>query len=822
MKLGVFMEKRLYPRGALFEMGPQRWFGRGATQAAFLLGGIGTGNVSLGSRGDLRDWEIFNRPAKGQRLPYSFFSIAVTKGDGKPDARVLEGRLVPPFAESHGFHPSTAAGLPHIEDSRLMGEYPFAHVVFEDGTLPVEVGLEAYTPFIPHEPDDSGLPAAVLRYTVKNTGGEPVDVTVVGSLMNAVGFTGLDEFGRVRGEGLGGNVNEYRDEELLRGLNFRSSKHREGSLMHGSMALATTNRRVTYKRHWLRAGWWDNLREFWDDLSDDGLLTDLGYSDPSADGGTDVGSIGAVESIEPGGSEEFMFILSWFFPNRVRNWNQRPPSGCGCGTVRNRYAARFSDAWGVAAYLVSNFERLDSMSRSFRGALFGSTLPAYVLDAVSTNITVIRSSTCFWLEDGSFFAYEGCFDDAGCCSGSCTHVWNYEQTLAHLFPSLERSMRETELVHETDDDGRMSFRAFRAFPGEKAADAADPASDGQCGSMMRLYREWALSGDTAWMVGLWPRARLSMEYCIRTWDPDGDGVTDGRQHNTYDIQFYGPNPLSGVMYLGALRAASRMAEAAGDHESARRYSTLFGRGRRKLDSLLWNGEYYVQRLGDVDAYRYQHGEGCLADQLLGQLNAHLSGLGYLMPPRHVKKAMGSVFRHNLLADFSRHDNTQRTYALNDEVGLLLCTWPRGGRPRVPFPYSHEVWTGVEYQVASHLIVEGLVEEGLTLAKAVRDRHDGVRRNPWDEVECGHHYARSMSSWGLLLALSGFQCDMTEKRMSFAPRINGDDFRCFWSTGTAWGTYRQRRDPQTGKIEWGVDVLHGSLVGVEVNGEGPRR
>jgi len=147
-------------------------------------------------------------------------------------------------------------------------------------------------------------------------------------------------------------------------------------------------------------------------------------------------------------------------------------------------------------------------------------------------------------------------------------------------------MRETEFRHETDPDGRMSFRAYRAFPGEKALGTTDPASDGQCGSIMRLYRDWRLSGDTGWMVGLWPQARLAMEYSINTWDPDEDGVADGRQHNTYDIQFYGPNPLSGVMYLGALRAASKMAEAAGDYEAAERYSTLFEKGRRRLS---WPG-----------------------------------------------------------------------------------------------------------------------------------------------------------------------------------------------------------------------------------------
>ena len=467
--------------------------------------------------------------------------------------------------------------------------------------------------------------------------------------------------------------------------------------------------------------------------------------------------------------------------------------------------------------MVDTWDHLDGMTRTFHDALFGSTLPAHVLDAASANITALRSNTCFWLEDGTFLAYEGCFDDAGCCSGSCTHVWNYEQTLAYLFPTLEQSMRETEFRSETHPDGEMNFRVRNAFPGTINSDTADPASDGQLGSITRVYREWKLSGDTAWMTGLWPHVKLSMDYSIRTWDPDEDGVTDGRQHNTYDIQFYGPNPLTGVIYLAALRAATKMAEAAGDYETADRYSRLYGKGGRRLDRTLWNGEYYEQRLPDVNAYKYQHGVGCLANQLLGQLNAHLAGLGYLLPPRRVKKAIGAIYAHNLLTDFTHHDNCQRTYALNDEAGLLLCTWPNGGRPRIPFPYSHEVWTGIEYQVAAHLIWEGLLDEGLAIVKAVRDRHDGVRRNPWDEFECGHHYARSMSSWGLILALSGYQCDMAEKRISFTPQINVDDFRCFWSTGTAWGTYTQKRD-ENGNLTHGVEVIHGNLNGVKVNGE----
>ena len=161
-----------------------------------------------------------------------------------------------------------------------------------------------------------------------------------------------------------------------------------------------------------------------------------------------------------------------------------------------------------------------------------------------------------------------------------------------------------------------------------------------------------------------------------------------------------------------------------------------------------------------------------------------------------------------MTDFREFSNGQRTYALNDERGLLLCSWPKGGRPPLPFVYSDEVWTGIEYHVASHLIYEGLIEEGLTVAKAVRDRYDGLRRNPWDEVECGHHYARAMSSWGLLPALTGFSYSGVEKRLEFAPKINAEDFASFWSTGSGWGRFAQKAAGEK-SADYMLDVESGS-------------
>ena len=288
---------------------------------------------------------------------------------------------------------------------------------------------------------------------------------------------------------------------------------------------------------------------------------------------------------------------------------------------------------------------------------------------------------------------------------------------------------------------------------------------------------------------MWPGARRALEFAFTTWDSDGDFVLDSQQHNTYDIEFYGENMLANSIFFAALRAGARLAEHLGESELAGRWLEAAELGAARADAVLYNGEYYRQRTDDVDAHRYQYGEGCLSDQLLGQTYAHLNGLGHLLPPDHVRSAVGAIFDHNFRRDFSDYHSVQRTYALNDDRGLVLCTWPRGGRPRIPFVYSDEVWSGIEYQVATNLIYDGLVEEGLEVVRAVRDRHDGVRRNPWNEAECGNHYARSLASWGVLIALTGAQWDAGAGSLHIEPRAEALDsgtLRCFFSAADGWG------------------------------------
>ncbi len=782
-----------------------RSYNHTAAALAFPLGGVGTGNVSLGARGELRDWEIFNLPAKGNTLPLTFFALRCKQAGHEPKMRVLEGPLQAPHTPSHGYHPlMSLGGLPRFKGTTFRGQYPFANIEFHDANLPVSVLLEAYTPLLPLNPEDSGIPGAILTYTISNRTDDAVELTLVGSLTNPVGNLRPDKFRNEARVEFGTPVNRFRQDEDLRGLLLTNPALAADDLHYGSVALATDHSSVTYKCSWLRGEWWDYLHDFWDDIKDDGLLEDPPDDAPGPR--IAAASLGLVDRLDAGESKNFRFLLTWHFPNRPATWDLRMLPGMGVdegdvGIIRNHYATRFDDAWDAARYTLDNLPRLDSTTRQFHDALFDSSLPPVVLDAVSANIVPARSTTCFWLEDGRFYGWEGCFDDSGCCAGTCTHVWSYAYTIAYLFPSLEREMRKIEFNVETADDGAMKFRSYGTFHAHVIdAVRADAAVDGQMGSILRAYREWQLSRDDDFLAEIWEGIKRAIGFASAYWDTDNDHVLDAVQHNTYDIEFHGPNPLSSIYYLAAVRAVEEMARALGEGELSARCRQAFETGSANLDDMLWNGDYYIQKLDDENAVKYQHGEGCLSDQLLGQLHASLLGLGNLLPAEHVKTALKSIHQHNFKRDFSEHDNCQRVYALNDEAGLLLCSWPDGGRPRLPFPYADEVWTGIEYQVAAHLIFEGWVEEGLELVEALRERHDGVRRNPWNEVECGNHYARSMASWALLLALSGMQIDAESGAAIFSPvpdvLTKDEPFKVFWSDGRSWGVYAQIWDAES--------------------------
>jgi uncharacterized protein (DUF608 family) len=785
--------------------------GSSLQEVAFPLGGIGTGSVSLGGRGQLRDWEIFNRPAKDKHLPCTFFALWCRPEGRQPIARILERRLLPPFAADRGLSPWAVSGLPRLEEATFRGTYPIAEITFSDGALPLQVALEAFSPFAPFDDRTSGMPVAVFLWRLHNGTPHPIEATLVYSQLNPIGYDGVEMLRRGRRHPMfGGNLNRWCAEEGLRGIQMSRPGFDGGHPGAGTLAIATPWPEVTFSEHWERSGWFDDIQSFWDDLRADGRLPDHAEATPSPQGETDVGSLGAILRVAPGGTVGIPFVLAWHLPNLVNYWGpfETLPGQSVVGQrMRNWYTGQWPDAWAVAREVCARLPEFTGATRAFRDALFGSTLPEPVLDAVSSQMSIIRTTTCLRTEDGRLHGFEGCDDNAGCCPMNCTHVWNYEQALAFLFPQLERSVRMTDYEYNTLPDGEQKFRTMVPLQTGVVWNYV-AAADGQMGTLLKLYREWLISGDDAALRRLWPQAKKTLAFAWRHWDPDRDGVMEGEQHNTYDIEFYGPNTMCGALYLGALRAAEKMARHLGDPDAVE-YARIYASGRARLDRELWTGEYYRQivrnpapgeslkhlyparhpsalRAGESEP-RYQYGPGCLADQLLGQWFAHVVGLGHLLPPEHVREAARSIFRYNFRASVAAHESCQRAYAVNEEAALLQCTWPHGGRPRYPFPYADECWTGSEYAVAGLLLYEGLIEEGLAVVRAVRARHDGIRRNPWNEFECGNHYARALSSWALMLALSGYEYHGPRGRLRFAPKVAQEDFRCLFTAGTAWGS-----------------------------------
>lgn len=761
-----------------------------------LLGGIGTGNISLDASGSMCDFEVMNHPDKGLKIPYTFFSIWSQSEGENSKASVLEVQPRGIHEKALGYPSGTLYGLPRMEKCEIETNYPFFHYRFRKKSLPLDIELEAFTPFIPLDEKNSGIPGFRMKYTVTNRASKEMKVAVCGTMYNFTGYTTYDGYDRMYQDGK--PYNKQVAAGNLKGLYFDNEGLDKNAVNYGNLALMTPNQNVTCKPYWQEGGWWDGAEEFWQDFRADGELCEdvksnaVGSNVVASSTERMIGSISVKETLQPGESKEFSFYFTWYFPNRYGWWpdgHARPQEKALHDKVwQNYYSTQWLNAQDAAEYFYKNIEILEKRSRDFSNALYSTTLDADVIESLVSAITVIRSNTCFRISDGRFFAWEGCFEHAGSCAGTCTHVWNYAQALAYLFPEMEQSIRRTEFLQETDEEGNMAFRAKRLLDGAKWDML--PATDGQLGSILRVYREWKLSGNDNFLKDLWEKLVLALEFSIHIWDQDGDFVLEAQQHNTYDIEFYGINSLTNSIFYAALAAASEMAAYLGDSEHAEAWKKGLEQGSKKMDQLLYNGHYYEQKMEeDIDKYKYQYGSGCLADQLLGQELAHLYGLGYILPEEHVKNAVHEIYKNNFLEQLGEHESVQRTYAYPDEPGLILCSWPTGGRPKQPFVYSDEVWTGIEYQVATHLIYEGFIEEAMDIIHGIRKRYDGLRRSPYNEIECGNHYARSMAAWGLLIALSGYECDLVNKKITFSPKVNKDNFVCFYSNGESWGIYK---------------------------------
>jgi non-lysosomal glucosylceramidase len=759
------------------------------SKVAMPVGGIGTGTVSINGRGSLVDWEIMNRPGKGFSTvtpgnDAPFFAIHIQDVE-KSYTKGLMGPLLDHEYEHMEGRPVDHHGIPRFEKANFDAAYPFGVVNLSDNELPVEVKIKTFNPLIPGDADASGIPIAILRYEVSNKTDKPITVSVCGSIRNFIGKDGskfhYDWKGDKIFEGAVKNTNEFRSDANFKGIFFQPGEVDKADPAWGTIALTTDAASgISCRTSSVRNDWSNSVLDFWDDFSDDGILTEKteqADNDPMA-------SLAVQHEIPAKGTRVFQFFLTWHFPNRMA-WAKE--------VVGNYYTTQYTDAWDVIAKTYPDLNKLEQKTLDFVNAFINSDLPEVVKEAALFNLSTLRSQTVFRIKSGHMMGWEGCMDVNGSCAGSCTHVWNYEQATAFLFGDLAITMRDVEFNFATRKDGGMAFRAALPLIIDQTGGTA---ADGQMGTIMKMYRDWQLSGDTEFLKKSWPNVKnaLSFAWLENSWDANADGVMEGSQHNTMDVNYSGPNPQMQFWYLGALKAAEKMAIALNDNDFAEKCAKIYQLGSKWTDENLFNGEYYEHMVLDpktkeiITDYSspnmpsYQLAKGCLVDQLVGQYMAHICGLGYLAPEEHIKTTLQSILKYNYRESMAGHFNNMRSYALGNESALLMASWPKG-RPKVPFPYFSEVMTGFEYTAAVGMIYEGMEQEGLEVIRNIRARYDGAKRSPFNEAECGHHYARAMASWASVIALSGFQYSAIDKSMSFTSTPG----TYFWSNGSAWGT-----------------------------------
>ena len=782
---------------------------------SFPLGGIGTGSIGLAGNGSLIDWEIYNKPNKKSINGYSHFALKV-KNKGETLVKVLQGDSIEnligeisgKYYSGFGYGPRipTMAGFPHFKSVTFNGTFPIANLTFSEENFPVKARLTAFNPFIPHDDYNSSLPSAFFEWELENLTNSDLECALAFSVQNPSGSS----------------VNQKTIENGVSGLNLISGDKTIDQIDYTELFVATDEKDSVVQESWYRGSWQDPITMFWKDFSNDSRMPERSYrTDKNKDensvignGNSEHGSVVSYISIPKKGKTRVRFVLSWFVPNQYNYWLPLKDDNGNDVTWKNYYATQFSSAKAVAEYSLKNFTDFYNKTQKFTSVMFSSTLPKPILDAVSSNLSVLKSPTVMRLEDGSLWGFEGCHEQAGSCDGSCQHVWNYAYALCFLFPKLERSLRENNIKYAMLPSGETRFRILlpvgRGYWGKR------PCVDGHMGEIIKCYREWKISGDDNWIKEHAPSIFKMVEFAwssenLDKWDENKDGVMEGRQHHTLDVELFGPSSWLQGFYLLALDCASKIAEFVGDKERAKEYKEIYAKGKEWTNKNLFNGEYFYHKVdvkdkGIVEKYdaiseernyfsywneekgeiKYQIADGCIIDQMLADWHAYIIGLNGVFDEDKKQIALKSLYKNNFKPNMRKVTNMWRNFAIDDEAGTIICSYPKGAKvPAIPISYCEECMTGFEYALAGLMSANGYVTECETMVKAVRDRYDGKKRNPWNEIECGSNYARSMASFALLPIYSGFNFDMSKGYIGFNP-ISSKGGKFMFSVANTYG------------------------------------
>ena len=752
------------------------------TDLDFPIGPIGGGVIRMNGKAERRWWQIFNNfeeHAGSGIVPNSFFAIR-TSTKNETVVKALQTSTVGPFSA--------------MDSLVFQGEYPFGRYTFFDKKVPVKVTLEAYNPLIPMDLKNSAIPCAIFSVKVKNSSANDVNISLLATQENAVGFSGYDTIGGPNlryCKGFGENRNEIVVKPGITNLKMTGKE--------GSMQFSVYSQNVSYTASW------DNLKSLYNDFSDDGRLTELKTAVSPGLKMTVAGALSAGFLLKPNEEKVITFVLTWYFPNGTfgKKGSKWYFKNAGC-----QYENWWKDASDVSNYVKENITYLDSTTRLYDRTMYSSNIPRYVLDRITSNTCVLKSPTTFWTKDGYFGIWESTSNDE-LWGGNCKHVIQYAQGIARLYPKLARRLRLQDLNTITDK-GMLPARDG----------GTRMALDGQLGTILEVYRENLLSDNSDFLTAAWKRTQLAMNYVINTFDKNHDGLLYGSYHNTLDCNVSGTSPWIGSLYLAALKACEKMAITMGDNKSAGMYHKIWEAGTQNQNKQLWSDSlgYYIEKPDHLPKTLIM-GKAVSIDMFLGQWWANQLNLGQIYPLQRTREGLRKIYSINKYTDTGKgYFPSFRNFLGPGKTGWEMFVFP-GKLPKDHINYYNEVMSGFEYAAAATMLQYRMINDGLSMVKAISERYNGMLRakgevtlgsnacvfgtgSPFGEDECGDFYARPLSSWSLLLALQGFIFNGPTQTIGFKPVWQPENHASFFSGSEGWGLFLQKRSRsvQTSSIE----------------------
>ncbi len=780
------------------------------------IGGFHAGTVYLGGDGRLWLWQVYNETIEGTHEGIDPKTVHWNDGTTMRSIRPRDGAAYvdPAIADNRrvleqGFAVQVDDGNEVViktldgdswEEVTFESAYPTATVRYQSESLPIEVVLTAFSPFIPMNAEDSALPVTIFRIKVINQTEKKLNVSLLGWLENGVnklstnprpGRHGTSEHQEVLGKGVlrneatllaGHRALLYtcdRADEALRNATDAGSMY---LMVHAPAAEPLASIRP-----------WPVDRELFDQKETAAAEQET----PTVL----VGGLRTSGNLEARGQFEADFSIGWHFNNPHPKLKEIVPDAKG----GYHYATRFADARAVGQYVAEHFGRLTSLTERWRDTWLDSTLPRWFLERTLLNIGTLATANTYRFASGRFWGWEG----VGACPGTCTHVWQYAQAVARLFPELERDLRErVDLGIAFKDDGAVIFRA---------ENERRPAIDGQAAIILRCYREHRMTADDRFLKRNWPNIKKALAF-IFAQDKNSDGMTDTPMENTLDAVWEGEIAWIVGLCIAAARAGQAMAEEVGDKAFAARCAQYVSMGSKNMEEHLFNGEYFIHRPDSISG-RSKLGSynTCHIDQVYGQAWMFQVGLPRILSKEKTLSALNALWKYNFTTDVGPYIKTHlggRPYAVAGEGGMVMNTNPQneeqpfGDNVTWQMGYFHECMSGFEHQVAAHMMGEGMVEESLVLTRMIHDRYHAARRNPYNEIECSDHYARAMASYGTFITACGFSFHGPKGYMAFVPNFQQPNFKVAFTAAEGWGSYHRERLNQG--EHHAVAVRYGSL------------